>query len=240
MHKIEVCFTPQLFSLYENTESIVVVVDVLRATTSICSAFAHGAKAIIPVQTLQEAQQAKENGYIVAAERNGIPLDFADFGNSPSQFTRERVGNKEIVYSTTNGTKTIYLALQSKAVVIGAFSNISVLTEWIATQHAPVVILCAGWKGKYNIEDSAFAGALAQRLLLLPDYYTHCDSAITAIDMWEQHAQNLRPLIEKSAQYSRLKSNNLHDCIDFCLTQDTCNVIPIFSDGKLINLKKNS
>lgn len=233
-YSIEVCYSPDLFPLYENKEAIVVVVDILRATSSICTAFENGVKAIIPVKTRREAMSAKENGFIVAAERNGLILDFADFGNSPSNFSREHVFDKEIVYSTTNGTKTVQMAEECKAVTIGSFCNFTVLYQWLVKQQTPITILCAGWKGKYNIEDSVFAGALAQKLLELPHYTTTCDATIAAVDMWNMHKDKLRALINQCAQHERLRSNNLDDCIDYCLTFDTCSVVPIYVAGKIV------
>jgi len=234
---IEVCFSPEMFPIYENKEAIVVIVDILRATSSICTAFQNGVRTIIPVKTRREAMSAKENGFLVAAERNGLILDFADFGNSPYNFSKENVENKEIVYSTTNGTKTIQIAEQCKAVVIGSFCNFTTLANWIIQQEAPVTILCAGWKGKFNIEDSVFGGALAERLLESELFSTDCDATKTVLEMWKNHKDNLRGLIDTTAQKQRLQNNNLDDCIDYCLTFDTCNVIPIYLDGRLIKVK---
>jgi len=235
MNRIEVCYSPALFDLYQDSDAYVVVVDVLRATSSICTAFSHGVSSIIPVKTRDEALAYKQKGFLVAAERNGMILDFADFGNSPYNFSKENVAGKDVVYSTTNGTKTIQTAAQSKGVVIGAFSNISALTNWIVKQNAPIIILCAGWKNKYNIEDSVFAGALTERLLQTNEFYTECDSANAALNLWQHNAHDLRALIDVCAQRERLRKNNLDDCIDFCLQQDTCNVVPIFNGTALIH-----
>jgi len=233
-NSIEVCYSPELFPIYENKEAIVVIVDILRATSSICTAFENGVQAIIPVKTRREAMIAKENGFLVAAERNGLVLDFADFGNSPYNFSRENVEGKEIVYSTTNGTKTIQIAQECKAVVIGSFCNFTVLANWLISKQSPIIILCAGWKGKYNIEDTVFAGALAEKLLENTEFYSNCDATIAALEMWKNNKNSIRTLINKCAQNERLRSNNLDDCIDYCLTKDTCNVVPIYSAGKII------
>jgi 2-phosphosulfolactate phosphatase len=173
---IETCFSPALFDFYKNQNSIVVVVDVLRATTSICTAFANGVRSIIPVETSNDAREMKEKGYIVAGERNGIILDFADFGNSPFNFSPEHVADKDIVYTTTNGTKTIHKAAECSCdVLIGTFTNTSALARWIGKQNKDIIILCAGWKNKYNIEDSLFAGCLAKKLMDEYDFTTICD-----------------------------------------------------------------
>ncbi len=117
--KIEVCYSPALFPYYENQDAIVVVTDILRASSAIVTAFMNGVERIIPVGTLEEAKAYKEKGYMVAAERDGIVRDFADFGNSPYNFTPERVRGKQIVYSTTNGTNAIQLASRAARYLSG-------------------------------------------------------------------------------------------------------------------------
>jgi len=127
--KIEVCYSPALFPFYENPDAIVVVTDILRASSVIVTAFMNGVERIIPVGTLEEAQAYKEKGYMVAAERDGIVRDFADFGNSPYNFTPERVKGNQIVYSTTNGTNAIKLASTGVQVLIGAYLNLTAMAK---------------------------------------------------------------------------------------------------------------
>lgn len=237
MNKIEVCYSPALFDLHKNEQAIAVVVDILRATTSICSAFTNGVKALIPVAGESIAADMKKKGYTVAAERDGIKLDFADFGNSPENFSAEAVGGREVVYCTTNGTKTIMLAKDCAHVVIGAFSNITALKKWIEKQQKDVIVLCAGWKNKYNIEDSVFAGALTDMLLQTGKFETDCDSSVSAQDLWLHNKNNLKALIDKSAQKKRLQGNNLDYCIPFCIKFDTTDAIPILKGDRLVEMK---
>jgi len=112
---VEVCFSPKLFpEILIKENFIVVLVDILRATTTICTAFENGVQAIIPVATIEEAKQLKEQGFLVASEQDGMKLDFADFGNSSFSFTRERVEGKTLVYCTTNGTQALEMAKHSE------------------------------------------------------------------------------------------------------------------------------
>ncbi|MBN2349822.1 MAG: 2-phosphosulfolactate phosphatase [Bacteroidales bacterium] len=238
-NKIEVCFTPATYDVFRNDEAIVVVVDILRATTAICSAFMNGAERIIPVGTLEEAKAYKELGFLVAAERDGIVKDFADFGNSPFNFTKERVEGKPIVYSTTNGTNTIMMAKDSYKVLIGAYLNISTISKYILSEQRDVLIFCAGWKNKFNLEDSLFAGALAQQVLEDSNFYTICDSALASIDLWKMAKPNLIGYIEKAAQRHRLKKNKLDDVLEFCHTQNLTNIIPVLEGNYLVPLKFN-
>lgn len=236
-HSIEVCLSPALFEYHSDSESIAVVVDTLRATSAICSALANGADKLIPVATVEQARDMKSNGFIVAAERDGYVLDFADFGNSPFNFTEERVKGKAIVYSTTNGTRTIELASACHDVVIGSFLNISALSDWLISQQRDIVIFCAGWKNRVNIEDSFFAGALCTKILESNDFITICDSAKICMDMWGIGKDDPLLYIDKAAQRMRLKEKGLDDCIPFCHKPDFTSVIPVFRNGEIIKLR---
>lgn len=234
--KIEVCFSPALFREFRNSEAIAVVVDILRATSAIVTAFMNGVSQIIPVETLQEAEDFKKKGYLVAAERDGLVQPFADFGNSPYNFTKERVSGQQIVYSTTNGTQAIHEAGNCHRIVIGAYLNFTALSDWLVNQHRDIIILCAAWKNKFNLEDTLFAGALAERILQNPDYYTICDSALASIDLYRIAKENILNYIDKAAQRHRLRKNNLDDVIGYCHTFDLTSLIPVFENDCLIAL----
>jgi 2-phosphosulfolactate phosphatase len=230
---LEVCLTPAIFNRFENKEAIVVVIDVLRASSAICTAFSNGAAELIPVAEINEAKKYKEKGYLVAAERDGYVLDFADFGNSPFNFTREKVEGKTIVYSTTNGTRIIDLASSARLTVIGTFNNISAISEWLLKQGHDVILFCAGWKDKINLEDTLCAGAIAGRLLESSSFTTICDSVHIATDLWKVAATDPLSYIEKAAQRSRLREKGLDDCIEYCMTPDLNNNIPVMVNGVL-------
>jgi 2-phosphosulfolactate phosphatase len=231
---LETCFSPALYETERHEGSIVVVIDVLRASSAICAAFENGASSIIPVATVPEARAYKEKGYLVAAERDGYVLDFADFGNSPFNFTPEKVAGKTIVYSTTNGTGIIKMASSAGYIVIGSFLNISSLTGWILKHDKNVILFCAGWKNRFNLEDTLCAGAVAERLMDSSLYYTICDSTHAALDLWSLAKNDIPAYIEKVAQRSRLRDKKLDDCIGFCLTADYTLKVPIVKDGILV------
>ena len=231
---VEVCFSPGLFPDVVTTgDFIVVLVDVLRATTTICTAVGNGVKAIIPVATHEEARQLKAKGFLVASEKDGVQVDFADFGNSAFSFTRDAIGGKTLVYCTTNGTRALHMAKSASSIVIGAFVNISAVTEWLAGQQKNVVILCSGWKNKFCLEDTLFAGALARRLLDTGLFQSHCDSANAAMDLWHLAEGDVLGYVEKAAQRHRLKKLGLDDVIPYSFACDQVKVVPVF-DGKLI------
>ncbi len=234
--KIEVCYSPALFPYYENHDAIVVVTDILRASSAIVTAFMNGVEQIIPVGTLEEAKAYKEKGYMVAAERDGIVRDFADFGNSPYNFTPERVDGNQIVYSTTNGTNAIQLASSGHQVLIGAYLNISALAKHIIKEGRDLLVLCAGWKNKFNLEDTLFAGALAEMVLSDDRFYTICDATLGAMDLYDAAKVDMLGYIEKVAQRHRLKKNRLDDVIGYCHEFDRTELIPVLKEKLLIPL----
>jgi 2-phosphosulfolactate phosphatase len=229
--KVEVVFSPELFPHFENPHANVVVVDILRATSAICTAFMNGVEQVIPVPSLEEASEYKKNGYMVAAERDGRVLDFADFGNSPFNFTAGQVGGKKVAYSTTNGTRAVHIARNSNMVMIASFLNLSAVAGLLASQHEDVLILCAGWKGKFSLEDTLFSGALVEKLLDNGGFYTICDSATASLDLWHQAKPDLMGYIQKAAQRERLRKLGLDDVLEYCHTPDQTDKVPVYNQG---------
>ncbi len=229
---LEVCFSPRLFpDILTREPFVVVLVDILRATTSICAAFHHGAKEIIPVATHEAARDYKDKGFLVATEKDGRKLDFADFGNSAFNFTRENIGGHTLVYCTTNGTQALAVAGGSGKVVIAAFINLSAVVRWLLAEHCNTVILCSGWKNKFCLEDSVFAGALSERLLQSGEYSTTCDSVAASVDLWHAASGDVLSYMEKAAHRKRLQRLGLDDILPYSFTHDLTTVIPVFENG---------
>ncbi|MCK9203058.1 MAG: 2-phosphosulfolactate phosphatase [Bacteroidales bacterium] len=238
---VEVCFSPKLYpEILTKNDFIVVLVDILRATTSICTAFENGIEKILPVATLEEAKLLKGKGYLVASEQDGKKLDFADFGNSAFNFTREAIEGRTLVYCTTNGTRALTIAQNAKKIAMGAFINITALTQWLVGQNQNVVILCSGWKNKFCIEDSLFAGALAEKLLETGEFEMHCDAGVAAIDLWNIARQDVLTYLEKAAHRHRLKKLGLDDVIPYSFTPDSTQVVPVYNGKEIREAGLNS
>ncbi len=233
---IEVCISPAIFDKYVNKESNVVVIDVFRATSSVCTGFKNGLKELIPIADKEDARKMKEQGFLVAAERNGIKLDFADFGNSPYNFSKENVEGKTIVYSTTNGTKAIQKASECNKVVLASFLNLSAVCEYLISEKRNIIVLCAGWKTKLSLEDTVLAGAITEKILESNLYYTKCDTATTALDLWSLAKVDLVQYMQKAAQRDRLRQFGLDDVIEYCLQIDTMRIIPYYDNGKIFKM----
>lgn len=226
--KVDICFSPALYPNYaDSNDYIVVVVDIFRATTTMCAALNNGAECIIPVASIEEAEAYKAKGYLVGAERNVKRCDFADFGNSPFDYTKEKIEGKEVVFTTTNGTQAIDAASGADILTIGAFSNISALTDFCIKKQKDVMILCAGWNNRFNIEDTLFGGALAARLIER-GYSVASDAVQVALSMWAEALPNIRSYINRTEHIKRLEANNLQDSVEYCLTEDTVNLVPVY------------
>ena len=227
--KVDVCFSPALYPFYTDMpDKIVVVTDIFRASTTMCAAFQNGAKAIIPVASIDEAKEYKAKGYKVGAERNVKRCNFADFGNAPSDYTAEKVKREEIVFTTTNGTQAIDKASDATILLIGAFSNLNAIADYCVAQEKDIMILCAGWENRFNIEDTLFGGALANILIQKEGYSSASDATQVALAMWDEAKPNPRKYIEQTEHIKRLEANGLADSVDYCLTIDTVPLVPIF------------
>jgi len=239
MQKIETILSPALFPFRTmNDTHICVVTDILRATTSICTAIRNGAKAMIPVRSIEEAKQYKDKGYLVAGERIEKTFPFADWGNSALEFTRERVCGKEIVHSTTNGTVAISMASESNPlqIAIGAFSNLSALADYLFSMEKDVQIFCSGWKNTLSLEDTAFAGALAERLLKSGKFENKNDSTHAALAVWQAAKHNPREYMENASHIHRLRKHKMDDVFDYTFRSDTCNVVPVLNQNKICDV----
>ncbi|MCO5248050.1 MAG: 2-phosphosulfolactate phosphatase [Chitinophagales bacterium] len=230
------CLSPELLSLYNLEESVVVAIDVLRATSTIASALYHGANAVIPVSTVEECiEKGQKPETITAGERNGITASGLQYGNSPLLYQDGLAKNKTLILTTTNGTALIHKSLQAKQILTGSFPNISTLCEYLKGQSTPIILACAGWKGQVNLEDTLFAGAVATRLD--QHFDTQNDTTLLAQALYNQYQHDLPSLIRQSSHYKRLGRLGIYNDIQYCMSFDTAPVLPFLYEGQLVNKK---
>ena len=212
---------------------MVVVVDVLRATTCMITALANGVDRILPVATLEEASEHQNRGMITCAERDGRKAEGFDLGNSPFGFMDPALRGRTIVMTTTNGTKSIVLSRHAQSIVVGGFVNLGALSRHLMVKGRDVVIVCAGWKDRVNAEDTLFAGALAVKL---KDHFKPAnDSVLLAMASYEHTKNNLKHFLARASHFQRLMAFGLEKDIDFCLKEDTYHCVPCLSeDGYLV------
>ncbi|MFN6943655.1 MAG: 2-phosphosulfolactate phosphatase [Cytophagaceae bacterium] len=234
MRNIDVCLTPELLHLYEVEGKVVVVVDILRATSCMTTAIAHGVEKIIPVATLEECERYKCKGYLTAAERDGMKADGFDLGNSPFSYMENSIAGKTLVVTTTNGTLAITKSEKAAQIIAGSFLNLSAVVNYLLEQPNDVLILCAGWKGKVNLEDTLFAGAVVEALE--KTFFSHNDAAMAALTLYKVAKKNIGAYLENSSHARRLRNLNIKKDIEFCLKQNVYNVVPIMKNGALVSL----
>ncbi|NQY66958.1 MAG: 2-phosphosulfolactate phosphatase [Flavobacteriales bacterium] len=233
---LEVCFTPKLFPLFVTTDCITVVVDVLRATSAICTAFDNGIEKVIPVASVDEAKEYLGRGYIVGAERGGEVVEGFEFGNSPYSYMNDSVKGQTLVISTTNGTRAIEAAKNSHQIAMGSFLNLNALSEWLVEQNRPVVIFCAGYRGRFNMEDTLFAGALSSLLLEGGKFDSECDSTIASQSLYDSAKGDMYKFLENTSHRNRLHRLNLEQDVRYCLELNKANVVPVLVDDALVNM----
>lgn len=234
---IEVCFSPFLYELHKENYEIIVVIDVLRATSAICTAFDHGVNAIIPVDSVEIAREYQKQGYLVGAERLGKIVEGFDFGNSPFSYMTDAVKGKDVVLTTTNGTKAIHLAKDAETVVIGSLLNLDALCQWLEKQHKNTLCLCSGWQNKFNLEDTICAGAISEYLINTGKFVSDEDSSIAAKYLYLSAKDNYFGYLKSSSHRRRLRNLNLNEDIKYCLTPNTSKAIPVLREDKLVDIR---
>lgn len=233
------CLSPALIDLYDITNSVVVIIDVLRATSTITTALYNGATSVVPVSSVATCIELGETlGGITAGERDGKVADGLSYGNSPFEYPRSFVENKILVLTTTNGTKLLHMALDRGApeVITGSFPNITAVCEHLINSDKDVFLGCAAWKDRVNLEDTLFAGAVISRI---KDHFNmQCDSSKLAENMFHEAGEDRFEFMKKreATHYHRLMRYNLEKDIRYCLTDDGANVLPIYKEDRLVVL----
>jgi 2-phosphosulfolactate phosphatase len=234
---VGVCISPALIDQFELDNAIVVVIDVLRATTSMCVAFGHGVRSMIPVLTTEEGLEYKRQGFLTAGERDGEQVEGFDFGNSPFSFMGEEIRGKDIVMTTTNGTKAIKaaVALNAMEVVVGAFPNLTVLCNYLIQRNENVVLVCSAWKDKPNLEDTIFAGAMVNRLR--PYFRMFEDTTLIAETLYRAANRRKRYFLRSSSHFNRLFHKlQIQKDVKYALRRDTHPVIPKLYGDHLVEI----
>lgn len=233
MKRIETCLSPELLHLYNLHGKNILIVDIFRATTSMITALANDVISITPFKSLEECEAMKQKDYIIAGERDGKKVESFDLGNSPLSYLNHTFSKRKIAMTTTNGTLAIEAVKEiANRVIIGAFINFNATIEYLKNQEEDLVILCAGWKGKFNLEDSLYAGAIAY--FLSKEYFTDCDGTLAMKNLFQFNQNNIKAFLANASHNKRLQNQNIEADIDFCLSYDIYDVVGLVKDGEII------
>jgi 2-phosphosulfolactate phosphatase len=236
MNSIEVVLSPALFPYRVQQSGIVtVVIDVLRATSAFNAVFDAGAHSILPVGDLQLLLALQKEGFLTAAERDGKKVDFADFGNSPTQFLEASLSQVSIAYSTTNGTQSLLLAKEAGPVITAAFTNVGRAVSFLQMQSSPIVILCSGWKNNPSLEDTLCAGAIINHLSLDSQIELVGDTALMALELWNNHQNHIADFCSQGSHYQRLLNAGLQSDLEHCFRLNISNSLPVLTKDVLLN-----
>jgi 2-phosphosulfolactate phosphatase len=229
--------SPALLSLYDITSSVVVIIDVLRATSTIATVLNNGAKEIIPVDSVNDCIRiGRQIEAITAGERDGKVAEGLEHGNSPFEYPESFIKGKTLVLTTTNGTKLLHMALNNGAheIITGSFANLDAVCNHLVQKNKPVLLACAAWKDRVNIEDTLFAGAVINKIK--EHFSINCDASQMALGLFKEAEEDLYEFMKRkeASHYKRLTSFGLEKDIRHCLTSNTANVLPLYTEGKLI------
>jgi 2-phosphosulfolactate phosphatase len=228
--------SPALLHLYEVSSSIVVIIDVFRATSTIAAALYNGAASVIPVDSVPYCiEMGKKLGAITAGERDGKVVEGLDYGNSPFEYPRKFIEGKTLLLTTTNGTRLLQMALEKNArdIITGSFPNLSAVCDYLVAQGQNVILGCAAWKDRFNLEDTLFAGAVINRI---KNHFTiHCDASLVAETLYQQHKNDLFGFAPQTTHFHRLSKYGLEKDMEYCLTPDIANALVVYENGHLVN-----
>lgn len=228
--------SPALLHLYNLNDSVVVIIDVFRATSTIATALYNGAERVIPVDDVERCKLIGSEivGCITAGEREGKVIEGLQYGNSPAEYPKDFIEGKTLVLTTTNGTKLLHMALAkgAAAVVTGSFPNLSAVCEFLVLQNKNVILGCSAWKDRFNLEDTLFAGAVISRIK--ENFTIHDDSSLMAENMYNLHKEDLYSFVQLTTHWHRLAAYGLQKDLEYCVSIDVANVLPIYKDGDLV------
>ena len=232
------CLSPALLDLYDLSSSSTVIIDVLRATSTIAAALHNGAKEVIPVDSIAECVRIGRGlNCITAGERDGHIAEGLQYGNSPFEYPGDFVKGKTLVLTTTNGTKLLHMAHArgAKEIITGSFPNLSVICDHLMRKNQDVILACAAWKDRVNLEDTLFAGAVISRI---KEHFTiACDSSQMAESLYRSAQPDLYEFMKErnATHYHRLTNFHLEKDIRYCLLPDSAPSLPVYLEGKLVN-----
>ena len=241
--RIDVAFTGRDFNSEDSTGKRIVVVDVLRASTSIVTALAHGARKVIPVETPKKAKKMAKTlpagSVLLCGERESVRLPGFDLGNSPREYKEDIVRDKVLLFTSTNGSRTLLKAQTAHDVLVGGFVNMGALIRRLVSDDKDTLIACSGYNGGYCLEDSVCAGMIVDRLKkeMPQDAIEMGDEGLAGYVLYQYYDNKLQRMAEESFWGKQLIDKGLGDDLPLCVSVDSCNVVPVLRGEALVHDK---
>jgi 2-phosphosulfolactate phosphatase len=242
MNNLEVVFTPEEIKDRKLSDKLIVVIDILRASSTIVTALAYGCRGLVPIlspeQAKEKAQQFKKEEVLLGGEREGRKIKGFDLGNSPREYQKEIVEDRMIIFSTTNGVKTLERVRGAFRIIIASFLNLQATFNYCSKFQGDILLACAGKEGYFSLEDTVCAGMLINSLRdIYSDTCQEVDANLTAQVLYKKFGNNILEMLRKSQHGRYLESIGLRKDLEFCSQLDIFNIVPIFRDG-LISLNE--
>ena len=232
--RLEVCLSPALLHLYDTRGAVVVIIDIFRATSTITAALDNGAGSVIPVASVEECISIGKSldNSLTAGERDGKVAAGLEYGNSPLEYPRSFVEGKTLVLTTTYGTRRLHMGQDAGMIVIGSFLNLGAICDFLVQTNMNVILGCAAWKDRFNLEDTLFAGAVVESVA--QHFEINCDSARAACHLHKASGGNYLDFLKDSSHYKRLAGFGLVKDMEYCTTPNLHPVVPVLRENRLV------
>jgi 2-phosphosulfolactate phosphatase len=234
MARIDIALTADSVDQQTTQGKLCVVIDNLRAGTTIVAALAAGCPAVIPTETPEEARKiARARGCLLGGERNSVMIEGFDFGNSPLEYTSDRIAGRPIAFTTTNGTRAMRACASADSLVVASFLNARAAARFLGESKSDILIVCSGTRGEPTIEDTVCAGVLLDSL-----GRADSNEASEAVALWNRHKGDLAGMMKRVSPHGRsLVDIGLERDIDFAAALNKFTILPVLKGEEIVRKK---